>query len=88
MRGCLRVLTPLPIAEREDLQDHPVAARKDKCMAECKARRALNPGDYALFTRQCTSFMRDCPVECGVPAGAAVGPNPRPFFENLPGGAP
>jgi RHS repeat-associated protein len=61
----------------------PSPPDKDKCMAECKARRANDPGNYRLFTRQCTSFVRDCLKKCGLPLGGG-GPAPKPFFEGLP----
>ena len=33
---------------------------------------------------KCTSFVRDCLKECGLPAGGYTGPRPQPFFNGLP----
>jgi hypothetical protein len=62
----------------------PSPPEKDKCMAECKARRTADPGSYRIFSRQCTSFVRDCMKECGLPTGPYDGPRPNPFFNGLP----
>ncbi|MDP1863521.1 MAG: RHS repeat-associated core domain-containing protein [Thiobacillus sp.] len=58
---------------------------KDQCMLSCRARRDANPGNYSLTSRQCTSFVRDCLKECGLPAGNYSGPRPNPFFQGLGG---
>src|SRR5437016_5130061 len=42
---------------------------QDDCMLKCRAERASNPGTYKLTTNQCTSFVRECLTECGLPAG-------------------
>ena len=62
----------------------PAPKDKDQCMLQCRLRRQSNPGKYKLFTRQCTSFVRDCLRECGEPSGNYNGPNPWPFFNDLP----
>lgn len=61
----------------------PAASQQDACMAQCEANRASNPGTYSLATRQCTSFVRNCLTECGVPHGNYNGPLPKTFFEGL-----
>jgi RHS repeat-associated protein len=58
---------------------------QDQCMLRCRARREAIPGNYGLTTRQCTSFVRDCLRECGLPAGNYAGPRPSPFFQSLQG---
>jgi RHS repeat-associated protein len=60
-------------------------ADKDQCMLQCRARRDANPGQYRLTSRQCTSFVRDCLKECGLPSGTYSGPRPNPFYQSLPG---
>jgi RHS repeat-associated protein len=58
---------------------------KDQCMLRCRTRRDTNPGNYTLMSQQCTSFVRDCLKECGLPAGTYTGPKPNPFYQGLPG---
>ena len=58
---------------------------KDNCMRRCQARRENDPGTYYLTYNQCTSFVRDCLKECGLPYGNYPGPKPKPFFQSLPG---
>ena len=58
---------------------------QDQCMLRCRVRRDAIPGHYGLTTRQCTSFVRDCLKECGLPVGNYSGPRPSPFFLSLPG---
>jgi len=53
---------------------------KDHCVEQCIARRQQSPGTYDLATRQCTSFVRDCLAECGIPRGQYTGPWPKTFF--------
>jgi RHS repeat-associated protein len=56
---------------------------KDQCMLQCRARRVSDPGQYRLANRQCTSFVRDCLAECGLPTGSYAGPRPSAFFQSL-----
>jgi RHS repeat-associated protein len=56
---------------------------KDKCMVICRDQRRANPGEYSLFSRQCTSFVRDCLKECQIFSGDYDGPRPRKFFGGL-----
>jgi RHS repeat-associated protein len=58
---------------------------QDQCMIDCRARRQANPGDYNLTSNQCTSFVRDCLSECGLPTGNFPGSAPRNLFLRLPG---
>ncbi|MDH5641585.1 MAG: RHS repeat-associated core domain-containing protein [Nitrospira sp.] len=58
---------------------------KDQCMLNCRLKRQGAPGPYVAYTRQCTSFVRECLKECGLPAGNSTGPFPRDFYNNLPG---
>jgi len=90
---------PLALGEvREDPQDEPRACKvvpsepeQDRCMTNCRLKRAARPGWYRIGDRQCTSFVRDCMRECGVPTGIEPrydvwqGPRPDRFFEALPG---
>lgn len=57
---------------------------KDKCMQDCLDNRTKQPGQYRIQNRQCTSFVRDCLKECGLPAGDYNGPHPGAFFRRLP----
>jgi RHS repeat-associated protein len=57
---------------------------KDDCMRKCMEQRRQNPGTYHLTRRNCTGFVRDCLVQCGLPAGSYRGPDPKKFFQNLP----
>jgi hypothetical protein len=57
---------------------------QDNCMQKCQDRRRNDPGDYYVIGRQCTSFVRDCLAECGLPSGNASGPRPGPWFNSLP----
>ena len=59
-------------------------SEKDECMEKCRKRRQANPGQYRLLSRQCTSYVRDCLRECGLPGGSYEGPRPFPFYEGLP----
>jgi RHS repeat-associated protein len=63
----------------------PSPPSKDQCMAECKARRTRDPGRYKLLSRQCTSFVRDCMKQCGLPAGSYDKASPELFFDGLSG---
>jgi RHS repeat-associated protein len=63
----------------------PAPKDKDQCMMQCQLDWQTNPGDYKFFSRQCTSFVRDCMKKCGLPAGNYDGPRPWPFFDGLPG---
>jgi RHS repeat-associated protein len=58
---------------------------RDKCMRDCRDRRAAVPGTYSLTARQCTSFVRECMAECGFGGGNYSGPRPSPFFDGLRG---
>lgn len=57
---------------------------QDRCMLECRTRRASNPGTYNLSSRQCTSFVRDCLKECRLPTGNFGGNPPWRFYQQLP----
>lgn len=83
---------------RRDPQNEPRECKtvsssgdQDNCMRNCRLRRANNPGIYHLGARQCTSFVRDCMRECGIPTGidqigdSFQGPRPDRFYEKLPG---
>lgn len=90
-----------PIAPGEvikDRQDKPRECKtissskdQDKCMLNCRLRRVNNPGIYHIGARQCTSFVRDCMRECGIPTGidpvgdSFQGPRPDRFYEKLLG---
>ncbi len=64
-----------------------IRARKDQdeCVANCIKRRQQNPGVYSLFTRQCTSFVRECLSDCGLQFGPYQGPLPKEYYNSLPG---
>jgi RHS repeat-associated protein len=62
----------------------PSPPEKDECMRKCREERKANPGEYDLFSRQCTSFVRDCLKKCELPAGGYGGPRPSPFYDDLP----
>lgn len=64
------------VLEAEDEQDN--------CMDECLDERRNNPGQYQVFSNQCTSFVRDCLRQCEIFEGTYEGPRPRPFFDELP----
>jgi RHS repeat-associated protein len=70
---------------RSDCRDLPSPPDKDECMRECRKRREKDPGDYGLFSRNCTAFVRDCLKECKLLPGGADGTGPRPeeFFRRL-----
>lgn len=83
---------------RKDSQDEPrecktVSSTKDQdnCMRNCRLARQQKPGIYNLSMRQCTSFVRDCMRQCGIPTGIDPsgdvwqGPRPDRFYERLPG---
>jgi len=76
---------------KEDTQKQQVCKvieappEKDDCMRRCRARRENDAGTYYLTYNQCTSFVRDCLKECGLPYGNSPGPKPKPFFQSLPG---
>ena len=57
---------------------------QDRCMLECRARRQKDPGTYDLLTNQCTTFVRECLKQCGVPVGNSAGSAPRALFLKLP----
>jgi RHS repeat-associated protein len=57
--------------------------KQDVCMMRCRAKRKANPGRYNIFTRQCTSFVRDCLTECGLPSGSRNEPHPATWFWDL-----
>jgi RHS repeat-associated protein len=80
-----------PEDEPKECKTVPSSEDQDKCMLNCRLRRANDPGWYHLIRRQCTGFVRDCMVECGVlskdtPSGNPLqGPWPSDFYKNLPG---
>jgi RHS repeat-associated protein len=57
---------------------------QDRCMETCAVERHQNPGYFNGFTRQCTSFTRDCMQKCGIPHGDYDGPYPSLFYLGLP----
>jgi RHS repeat-associated protein len=65
----------------------PANPEQDDCMLKCRAERASNPGTYQLNTNQCTNFVRECLIKCGLSAGSSIGSAPRPLFLKLPGKA-
>lgn len=65
----------------------PTNSDQDACLEKCRGERHSNPGLYNLITRQCTSYVRDCLKECGLPSGSG-GPAPEPWFRTLPGAQP
>jgi hypothetical protein len=58
---------------------------QDNCMKQCQNARAATPGNYRLRSRQCTSYVRDCLTQCGLPSGDYNGPRPWPLYDSLPG---
>ena len=62
----------------------PATPDQDQCMLKCQAQRQSSPGNYKAFSRQCTSFVRDCLKQCGEPSGNYTGPRPWPLFDGLP----
>ena len=56
---------------------------QDDCIEQCIIDRGKDPGSYTLFSRQCTSFARDCLKQCGVHDGGYDGPLPRSFYNGI-----
>jgi RHS repeat-associated protein len=50
-------------------------SQQDQCMVSCRERRRRNPGEYHLTKRNCTAFVEDCLIICGLPHGDR---NPEP----------
>ncbi|WP_306441346.1 RHS repeat-associated core domain-containing protein, partial [Methyloversatilis sp. XJ19-13] len=65
----------------------PAEPKEDECMQSCRSERQSNPGTYNIFNRQCTSYVRDCLAQCGLPSGT-FGPGPEPWYRSLPGAVP
>ena len=63
----------------------PAKSEQDRCIEQCQAKRAANPGSYHLTQRNCTMHARDCLAQCGLPTGPYDGLLPRQFFNYLPG---
>jgi RHS repeat-associated protein len=63
-------------------------ADQDQCMLQCRSTRSANPGPYNLFNRQCTRFVRDCLIQCGLSAGSGSQLFPASFFKGLAGTRP
>ncbi len=57
---------------------------QDACVVTCRLRRIETPGNYNLYTRQCTSFVRECLIECGFSGGLPRAPIPEGWFDSLP----
>ena len=58
---------------------------QDQCMLRCRQNRENNPGNYELFSRQCTSFVKDCLSSCGLPNGSDIKyVLPRSLYQDLP----
>ena len=80
-----------PKDESKECKIIPSKPDQDQCMLNCRLRRVQNPGWYRIADRQCTSFVRDCMRECGIPTGISPvgdpwqGPYPGKFFQTLPG---
>jgi len=73
---------------RTDYGSHQCATidaepEEDDCVKRCRTRRAENPGRYRVWNRQCTSFVRDCLKECGLPSGSNFEPHPATWFGDL-----
>ena len=65
------------------------SAEQDRCMSNCRNKRNKVPGEYNLYTRQCTGFVRECLLQCGLPGGINTeSPFPDDFFSGLPGAPP
>ncbi len=84
-------VTPDPQDEPRECKTVRSSDYQDDCMRNCRVRRVNNPGIYHIGARQCTSFVRDCMRECGIPTGIDPsadywqGPRPDRFYEKLPG---
>ncbi|MGB0037069.1 MAG: RHS repeat-associated core domain-containing protein [Candidatus Acidiferrales bacterium] len=57
---------------------------QDKCMLQCRIKRAQNPGTYDVGGLNCVDFTRDCLKECGIPAGTNFA-QPKDWWPTLPG---
>jgi RHS repeat-associated protein len=65
----------------------PASPKQDDCMKQCQDSRQSNPGRYSVWRRQCTSYVRDCLEQCGLPSGSGGAP-PEPWYRSLPGAEP
>jgi RHS repeat-associated protein len=80
-----------PQDEKRECKTIPSSEDQDKCMLNCRLKKMDNPGIYSVGTNQCTSFVRECMRECGIPTGIErrydgfQGPRPDRFYESLPG---
>jgi RHS repeat-associated protein len=80
-----------PLNKPRECKTVPSREDQDKCMVNCRLTRRDNPGIYHVGARQCTSFVRACMRECGIPTGISPigdsfqGPRPDRFYEKLPG---
>ena len=73
--------------EKQECTVLPATPKQDECMQQCRSDREANPGRYNIATRQCTSYVRECLAQCGLPSGA-FGPGPEPWYRSLPGATP
>ena len=79
-------VSPDPMQEPHVCKTVRATPRQDECMTRCRAEREDNPGWYGLIGRQCTAFVRDCLVECGLYSKKADrDPYPGRLFRRLPG---
>jgi RHS repeat-associated protein len=58
---------------------------QDDCMLQCRSTRSANPGPYDLRSTQCTSFVRECLIACGISAGSSSSRFPYRFYKGLSG---
>ena len=73
--------------EKQECTVLPAPPKQDECMQQCRRDRETNPGRYNIATRQCTSYVRECLAQCGLPSGT-FGPGPEPWYRSLPGATP
>ena len=70
-------------SERRFCKTLTATPQQDDCMQQCRERRRRNPGGYDLFKRNCTRFVEDCLIICGLPSGHRT-PEPIHLFNLLP----
>ena len=61
----------------------PATPDQDDCMRKCRDTNRAKPPIYSLLSMQCTSFVRNCLSECGLPSGTPGISYPQPWFLSL-----
>jgi RHS repeat-associated protein len=62
----------------------PTTEKEDDCLTRCQKRYEKDPGRYDWYRRNCSTYVRTCLKECGLPSGTDTF-WPKTMYDSLPG---